>query len=454
MSGNLNKSVSIVCQESATMSESEWNARLILSAFSVLPKESDFPADIFRLDNGLTVIHQYIPATPVAVVDVWVRAGAVREPDSWSGMAHFLEHMIFKGTDRVAPGVFDEVVEYWGGMTNAATSHDYAHFYITTAVSYLEDTLPYLAELLLNASIPEDEFYRERDVVLEEIHQSQDNPDWLGFQVMMESVYQDHPYGRPVLGTEELLLQYSPEEMRSFHACHYQPENMTVAIVGGVPQSMALELVERSFQNFKPRCSCPQLGTKIATPIKKIRRQELFLDRLEEARLLMAWTGPGIEQLRDAYGLDLLSVLLAEGRSSRLVSKLREEEQLVHNISSSFSLQQQSSLFTISAYLEPQNVERVEALICDRLLALQTKIITEAELARCKRQLCNDYAFSTESPGQLAGLYGYYNTIAQAEIAVSYPQQIQALQVKDLQEIAAQYLSPDKYSVTVLKPCD
>jgi len=452
LSGNFYIFMRRLFKEALLLKENEWNAGLRLSAVSQLPKVSEFPADLFRLDNGLTVIHQYIPATPVAVVDVWVRAGAIREPNEWSGMAHFLEHMIFKGTEVVAPGVFDQVVEYWGGSTNAATSHDYAHFYITTAVQYLEDTLPYLAELLLNASIPDDEFIRERDVVLEEIRQSQDNPDWLGFQALMESIYPEHPYGRPVLGTEDILLLRSPEEMRCFHACYYQPENMTVVIVGGVPQKMALELVEKSFQGFKARSSCPQLVTKLHQPIREIRRQELFLDRIEQARLLMAWTGPGVEQIRLAYGLDLISVLLAEGRCSRLVSKLREEEQLVHGVCSNFSLQQESSLFTISAQLEPENLTQVEELIGKHLLTLQTEPILEAELARCKRLLCNDYAFSTESPGQLAGLYGYYNTIAKAEIGVIYPQQIQGISGEEIQQIAAEYLCPHHYAVTVLQP--
>ena len=425
---------------------------LRFSATSQLPKVSDFSADVFRLNNGLTVIHQYIPATPVAVVDVWVRAGATKEPEQWSGMAHFLEHMIFKGTEQVPPGMFDQVVEYWGGTTNAATSHDYAHFYITTAVPYLEDTLPYLAELLINASIPDEEFFRERDVVLEEILQSQDNPDGLAFQVMMETVYQNHPYSRPVLGTEEILLQHTPEAMRCFHASHYQPENMTVVIVGGVPQGMALELVNNSFNGFKERSSCPSLLTNTLTPIQEVRRQELFLDRIENSRLLMAWTGPGVEKLRTAYGLDLISVLLAEGRCSRLVNKLREEEQLVHGIGSSFSLQQDSSLLTITAHLEEENIEKVEATISKYLLELQTEPISEIELARCKRLLCNDYAFSTESPGQLAGLYGYYNTIAQAEIAVTYPQQIQGITVEEVQQIASEFLSPHYYVVTELKP--
>lgn len=388
----------------------------------------------------------------MAVVDVWVRAGANLEPDSWSGMAHFLEHMIFKGTDRIAPGEFDRAIENRGGIANAATSHDYAHFFITTAATYFEDATDILAELLLGASIPDAEFDLERDVVVEEIRQAQDSPDSLAFQALMEIVYERHPYRRSVLGTEALLWERSPQEMRSFHRCHYQPENMAVVIAGGIEQERALDAVNLAFEGFPDRCYCPKLEVEAEPAIAGIRRQELFLPRLEQARLVMAWVGPGVDQALSAYGLDLLSVLLGDGRSSRLVRELREELQLVQAIGSSFSLQRESSLFTISAVLEPQLVEKVETLIGDRIWELLSTPVSDAELARCKRVLCNDYAFSTETPGQLAGLYGYYSTIATPELAVTYPAKIKEFQPPDLQCLAQQYLSPSRYAAVILKP--
>ncbi len=415
------------------------------------PFDTAFPASVFQLDNGLTFIHQKIPHTPVVAADVWVRAGVTREPESWCGMAHFLEHMIFKGTVNLAPGVFDREVENRGGVTNAATSYDYAHYSLTTATDYLQETLPQLGELLLNAAIPQSEFVRERDVVLEEILQSYDDPDWVGFQSLLHSVYQNHPYGRSVLGTREELMQHSPETMRCFHRTHYQPENMTVVLVGGLAQQPAWELVNRTFANFCQPDDCPPSVKITQSGIVGIQRQELCLPRVEDSRLMMAWIGPGVEELRSAHGLDLLSVLLAEGRTSRLVKDLREERQLVQGVSSSFSLQRESSLFTITAWLESEHLELVESLICSHLDEVSESGIKEQELRRCQRLLCNDYAFSTETPHQLASLYGYYNTIAQAELAVKYPQQIQSFQSQELQQLAQEYLSSDNYAVTVVK---
>ena len=174
----------------------------------------------------------------------------------------------------------------------------------------------------------------------------------------------------------------------------------------------------------------------------------------------MAWIAPGVdspaqdlnEQLKAAYGLDLLSVLLAEGRTSRLVRELREERHLVQAIDSRFSLQRESGLFTISAWLDPKHLERVEAIICDRVSQLSATPISEAELSRCKRLLCNDYAFSTETPSQLAGLYGYYSILAHPQIAATYPQRLQAIQATDLQHLAHCYLSPYHYAATVGRP--
>ena len=407
-------------------------------------------ANVIRLANGLTVVHQEM-ATPAAVVDVWVRAGAGAEPAEWSGMAHFLEHMVFKGTQRLQPGEFDWAIESQGGVTNAATSHDYAHFYISVAADALPQTLPYLADLLLGAAIPADEFERERLVVLEEIRQAYDDPDWVGYQAMCEQLYGQHAYGRPVLGTPDVLKARSPEEMRRFHQAHYQPKNMTVAIAGGISQDRALELIQQSFNQFPAPLTCPpSLTAPLAPPTSQ--RQTLHLPHLEQSRLTMAWIGPGVDQMATASGLDVLSVLLGGGRTARLVRELREERQLVQAVDSSFALQRECSVLSLSMWLESDQITAVEEIVGDRLTELAEQPIAPSELARAQRLLLNDYAFSTETPGQIAGLYGYYATIAQPELATAYPEHVKATAPEQLQQIARQYLSADRYTAIVLEP--
>ena len=411
------------------------------------------PANVFRLPSGLTLIHQHLPTTPVVVADVWIRAGASTEPEEWSGMAHFLEHMVFKGSKNILPGEFDSLVENTGGFTNAATSHDYTHFFLTTAANYLPETLPYLGEILLQASIPDEEFYREREVVLEEIRSSYDDPDWIAFQALSETLYQHHPYKREILGTESILRQHTPHQMRCFHKTYYQPENITVVLVGGIEEKQALSLVNQAFSNFSVRSDSPRNLIDSEPPLIGTRRKEFALPRLEHSRLSMGWIGPGVENLEAAIALDLLSIILASGRTSRLVNELREEKHLVLDISSSFSLQKDSSLFTINAWLDSQNFRTVEHLIREAIYQLQTQPISDNELKTCKRALCNDYIFSTETPSQLAGLYGYYQTIAKLEYAIEYVNIINQFSAQDLQNYASQHLSPQHYAIALIKPC-
>ena len=411
-----------------------------------------FNANTFQLSNGLTIIHQYLPATPVVVTDVWVRAGAIAEPESWSGMAHFLEHMIFKGSPDVMVGEFDWLVESTGGVANAATSYDYAHFYLTTAAAHLEQTLPCLADILLRASIPDDEFIREREVVIEEIHSTQDDPDFLGYQALCQTAYQTHPYKRSILGEKELLLEHTPNQMQCFHRTHYQPENMSIVIVGGIEQERALALVNDSFSRFSVRSECPPTKIEAEPPVTSLRRQELYLPRIEQGRLLMAWICPGAEALEKAMALDLIALILTGGRSSGLVRELREERQLVLDIDCSLSLQKDSSMFSIGALLDVEHISMVENMICNRLSQLHHSLIPMEEIASAKKQLINDYIFSTETPSQLASVYGFYNIVATAAHSALYPQIINSLQPEQLQAIAQKYLSPEHYAVTLLKP--
>lgn len=416
-------------------------------------KTLGLPLSVTQLDQGITVVHQNLTVTPVTVVDVWVKAGARVEPYHWKGTAHFLEHMIFKGSQSILPGDFDQVIEHHGGITNAFTSYDYAHFFLTIARDGLTQTLPYLGEILLQAAIPDEEFGLERDVILEEIRLSYDDPDWVCFQSLCETLYQHHPYGHSILGHETQLRNYSAHQLRCFHRTHYQPNNMTVVVVGNIEEKAALSLVEKTFSDFSTPSECPPHEIKPEPPLKEIRRNDIYFPRLAHGRLLMGWIGPGIDQLEEGIGLDLLSVILAGARTSRLVQELREEKQQVMDIESSFSLQQDSSLFTIGAWLDPQDLEEVEAIICDRLKQLQKEPITETELNKAKRLLCHDYIFSTETPSQLAGLYGYYQTLADAKLAFTYPILIQQYTAEKLQQIACQYLSTQQYAITVMKPC-
>jgi predicted Zn-dependent peptidase len=183
-------------------------------------------------------------------------------------------------------------------MTNAATSHDYAHFYLTTSADQIEHTLPHLAEILLHAEIDDEEFYREKDVVLEELRACYDDPDWIAYQTLCGSIYQNHPYGRSILGNQPCLEQLTPNQMRCFHRTYYQPKNMCVAIIGGIEPQPALEIIRQSFREFPVPSESPPHLLVAEPPLIEIRRSQVYLPHLEHSRLLMGWMGPGCESPR------------------------------------------------------------------------------------------------------------------------------------------------------------
>ena len=422
--------------------------------------------EAIRLDNGLTVIHKALP-TPVITVDVWLPAGATVEPEGCEGVAHFLEHLIFKGTERLAPGDFDQLVEAGGGLTNAGTSYDYVHYYCCAAEGQLPQLLAGLAELLLAASIPDHEFERERQVVLEEIRQYEDDPDTVALAALWAAVYGKHPYGRPILGSVESLEAQSSESMRQFHRSHYRPEQMTLVIAGKIGCDRALELAAQCFGEDRsaPKAVAAQAGDAVAlapsakpkpplvsTELGGIHRHAIKLPTVEQPRLMLAWPGPGIDQAETAVGLELLTVILCGGRLARLVQDLREQQRWVQDIDCDYSLLREGGLFTLTAWLDGENLERVEDRIRHHLRELASQPISGRELERAQRLLNNDFAFSLETSEQWADLLGYHQVVATLPLALTYPQQVLQWTPDALQALAQRYLSPEHYTAMVLLP--
>ncbi|MBF2098515.1 MAG: insulinase family protein, partial [Gloeomargaritaceae cyanobacterium C42_A2020_066] len=182
------------------------------------------------------------------------------------------------------------------------------------------------------------------------------------------------------------------------------------------------------------------------------QRYQLELPRLEQARLLMAWVGPGSESLGTTYGLDLLATVLTGGRLSRLVHSLRETLGWVMDVDCHYALLQNAGLFTLSAWLDPEALEPVENHIRQAIIQLAQEPISPDELARVQRLMTNSYTFALETPSQLASLYGYYDHLGHLDQAVAYPQSIAGLEADFLQQVAATYLNPDHSLVTTVIP--
>ena len=409
------------------------------------------------LPNGLTIIAEQMPVEAVNL-NIYLNVGSFLETDAINGMAHFLEHMVFKGTSRLAAGEFERLVEERGAETNAATSQDYTHYYITTAPKDFAALAPLQIDVVTNPRIPDDDFEREKMVVLEEIRRSHDSSSRRIYQQAIEVAFAKLPYRRPVLGPESVIEGVTAQQMRYFHATHYQPTAMTAVAVGNLPVEELIDIVADGFASQTGTVPTAEFVGKRShptpeLPFSRIVRKEHIDPSLKQARLIMVWRVPGLMDLSETYPLDILAAILSSGRTSRLVKELREERQLVNNISVSNMSNRIQGLFYLSAQLPSENIAQVEQIITEHISRLQTTLVTEAEISRIRRQVANRYIFGTETPSDRADLYGYYQSIVgDLTPALNYPQQIQSLDATTIQLAARQYLSPSAYGVIAVKP--
>lgn len=419
---------------------------------------------LHRLANGLTIVAEQMPVEAVNL-DVWLNVGSAVEDDAINGMAHFLEHMIFKGTAQLQSGEFERRIEQRGAVTNAATSQDYTHYYITTAPQDFADLAPLQIDVLMNAQIPVDGFERERHVVLEEIRRSQDNPRRRTFQHTTELTFDRLPYRRQVLGPTTVIEHLTAQQMRDFHGYWYQPQAMTAVAVGNLPVEELIQIVETSFTQAVSRQrsalnqNTPDSRLPIPdslhpeAPFETIVRREFTDNSLQQARLVMIWRVPGLNDLQQTYVLDVLASILSHGRATRLVQDLREQRGLVSSISASNMTYRHQGAFYISVQLPAENLATVEAAIVQHLRTLQTDLISEAEIARIRTRVANQFVFGSETPSDRAGLYGYYQSlVGDLSTALDYPAHIQALDAEAVRTAAQTYLSPDAYGVVTIKP--
>jgi len=413
---------------------------------------------VHRLSNGLTIIAEQIPVEAVNL-SLWVNVGSSVESNQINGMAHFLEHMVFKGTQRLVAGEFEKRIEERGAVTNAATSQDYTHYYITTAPQDFAELAPLQIDVVCNPSIPDDAFERERLVVLEEIRRSEDNPRRRTYYRAMQTAFERLPYRRPVLGPSEVISSLTAQQMRDFHNYWYQPSSVTAVAVGNLPVEELINTVADGF-NLRYGDSSSSAATlsnrDLPRPepgFREIVRQEVVDDSLQQARLVMVWRVPGMIDLQDTYALDVIAAILGHGRTSRLIRDLREERGLVSSISVSNMTQRLQGTFYISAQLPASNLAVVEAAIIEHIHKIQTEMVAASEITRVGMQVANRYIFGNETPSDRAGLYGYYQSLlGDLEPAFNYPKQIQSQQPGGLMQAAQKYLSPNAYGVVVIKP--
>lgn len=363
-----------------------------------------------RLANGARVVSVNLPDAPLVCLDFWCQAGSVFEAPGESGMAHFLEHMVFKGSAHLQPGEFDRRVEALGGSSNAATGFDDVHYHLLIPPDGAVEALDLLLDLVLEPRLDDQAFQLERQVVLEELAQSEDQPEEVALQRLLGAGCPDHAYGEPILGRRDQLLAQTPEAMAAFHRRLYTADRCLLTLSGcidpGAAHTIALQerLAASSLARLKPAAA----AALRSLPPLAVRPGEhrLRLPRLESARLLMLWELPAAADLHGVMGADLLTSLLAEGRRSRLVDRLRERLRLVESIDLDLHVLECGSLGLLEAIAEEEDLPAIRQEIGEALSELAAEEIAPAEWRRSQRLVANGYRFGLESAGGVAAALG------------------------------------------------
>ena len=409
------------------------------------------------LDNGMRVIVQEDHRAPVMVSQVWYRAGSMDEFNGTTGVAHVLEHMMFRGTKTVPPGEFSKRIAAAGGRENAFTNRDHTAYFQQMQKDRLELAMQLESDRMANLVISDDLFAKEMQVVMEERRlRTDDQPQSVVYERLMATAYQDHPYRRPVIGWMDDLQHMTAQDARDWYARWYVPNNATLVVAGDVNAGDVIALAKRYFGAIparalptrKPQDEPAQIGEKrivVKAPAKV-------------PYLLMTWHAPTLknwEKDTAPYALQILAGVLSGNDSARLQQSLVKTQQIAVSASAGYDdVARGPGMFMIDATPAPgKSVGALEKAIRDQLERLQRDGISDAELARVKAQVIAADVFQRDSLFYRAMQLGEYVTAGLPPEALAHRvDKLRAVSAKDVQAAAKQWLQDDRLSVGVLDP--
>jgi zinc protease len=395
------------------------------------------------LPNGVVLIAHEHRASEVVALQLWMRVGGRDETAEELGLSHYLEHMLFKGTPTRPPGSIDALIEGLGGASNAYTSYDYTHYDVVLPAEHLRRGVELLADIAVNASFVQAELDAERKVVFEEMRLTEDNPDRFMVRRLYELAYQPHPYGRPILGTPQLIGGLTRERLAAYYRKNYVPPHMTLVVVGAVRPADVRRVAAETFGRLSG-APAPRPATPAAPALAGGRRADVPRSE-QQAHLGLAWrTAPTNEP--DVYAVDLLTYILGDGPSSRLNQVLRERERLVFAIEAGYGAWEKAGLVSVTARLDPANLARAEKTVLDVVRAVRERGVTEAERERAIVTAEANYAFDIETAEGLAKTYGQAETTWTLDNELAYLSRLRQVTAAEIQAAARKYLGDDNYA--------
>lgn len=400
------------------------------------------------LANGVRVVSEYVPGVRSVSVGCWFPAGSRDERPGEDGLAHLVEHMMFKGTAHRSARDIAEAIDATGGQLNAFTTKEATSYYARVLDQHLPLALDLLADMLQHSVFAEDELAREKEVILEEIGMVEDTPEDLIHDLFEACLFGDHPLARTVLGTREGLLRLGRSDVLRFVETHYTPENMVIAAAGSVQHDELVRLVEKLFR--RPAGTGPV--ERVRRPVPYAPRQVVVPKDTEQVHICVG--APALVRTDPRrFALDLLDIIVGGGSSSRLFQQLREERGLVYSTYSFSAAYTDAGVFGVYAATRPERAGEVLDVIYRELAELAAGRIRPEEVDRAREQAKGSLMLALESTatraGRLAGAELFDEPYLQPEELID---RLDRVTVDDVRRLAGELLAEQRLSVVKLGP--
>ena len=401
--------------------------------------------EIATLTNGVRIALETIPFVRSVSFGIWVQNGSRHETAENNGISHFIEHMLFKGTERRTAKQIADEMDAIGGQLNAYTTKEHTCYHARVLDTHLEKAVDVLADMFFHSAFAPAEIERERNVILEEIAMYEDTPEDLAHDNLQYTVWSGSALGRPVLGTENSISAFTQDTFRDYMKHNYRPENTVIAIAGNFDRDKVMALFEATFTAF------PEAPAYAAHACPIVYRPGTVAVPKDVEQLHMCIGFPGISiGSDDVYVMAALNTYFGGGMSSRLFQTLREENGLVYSIYSYNESYSEAGLFNIYAALNPSQAKAAMALIRKEIARLFTDKMTEAELEKTKEQLKSSYLLSLESSSSRMSSIGrstlFLNRILSPDDLV---RRIDDINLDRVYELAGRIFDPAQISLSV-----
>lgn len=404
------------------------------------------PIEQTTLPNGLVVVTEFMPHVRSVSAGIWLRSGSRSEAPESSGISHFIEHMLFKGTSRRSAEAIAREVDSVGGMVDAFTAKEMTCFNTRVLDEHLETVFDVLADMVLNPQFPPEEIDRERSVILEEIRMVEDNPEDLVHEMFSKNFWGRHSLGRPILGTSDTVGSFTRSALLSAFRSRYAPNNLLITAAGNISHQKILDLVLPRFGACKPSPN----GRDDASPSPAAELVSRSKRELEQVHICIGVPACPMTDPR-RYALSLLNNLLGGGMSSRLFQNIRERQGLAYAIFSDTNLYRDSGMLSIYAGTSLETAERLIASVTQELRSLRESGATPEDLRRCKANLKGSSLLSLESTGSrmsdLARQFLYFGRYTSPEERLAA---MEAVTSEEIQQLANEMFQPSRIAAAIL----